>query len=114
MLLRVPLPDSAFPGEMGAFMKRYMLLMLPFSLLLSGMGGEPVSTDRYIHGVITSLDSASITIAGEKSSVTGKIDPNRTRIRINGKPAKFSDLKVTEHAKAELCLDDTWVSVDAH
>ena len=54
------------------------------------------------------------TIASEKSSVTGKIDPSRTKFRVNGKPAKFSDLKVTEHARAELCLDDVWVVVDGH
>ncbi len=93
-------------------MKRFLVLPCLAFMLLGA--GEPLSTDRYVHGVITSLDPASITIASEKASVTGRIDPARTKIRINGKPAKLADLKVTEHAKAELCLDDVWVVVDAH
>jgi hypothetical protein len=116
MLLRLPLADSDFFRGMGAFMKRSALLTsFAFMLLTLVVGaGEPLSTDRYVHGVITSLDTGSITIASEKASVTGRIDPVRTKIRMNGKPAKLADLKVTEHAKAELCLDDVWVVVDAH
>ena len=75
---------------------------------------EPLSTDRLVHGVITSVDPAVVTIASSQRSVTGKIDPARTKITLHGKPAKLSDLKVTSHAKAELCLDETWISIDEH
>lgn len=78
---------------------------------------EPLSTDRLVHGVITSVDANAgglVTIASSQRTVTGKIDPARTKITLHGKPAKLSDLKVTSHAKAELCLDETWVSIDEH
>ena len=83
-----------------------------FSLCLGA--AEPLSTDRLVHGVITSVDPAVVTIASSQRAVTGKIDPARTKITLHGKPAKLSDLKVTSHAKAELCLDETWVSIDEH
>ena len=86
-----------------------------FSLFVSALGAaEPLSTDRLVHGVITSVDPAVVTIASSQRTVTGKIDPARTKITLHGKPAKLSDLKVTSHAKAELCLDETWVSIDEH
>ena len=75
---------------------------------------EPLSTDRHVHGVITSIDPAVMTIASTQRSVSGKIDPARTKITVNGKPAKLADLKITAHAKAELCLDDVWIAIDAH
>lgn len=74
----------------------------------------PLSTDRHVHGVITSVESAKVTIASTQKSVTGKIDPARTKVTINGKAARVADLQVTAHAKAELCLDDVWLSIDAH
>lgn len=86
-----------------------------FSLCLGA--AEPLSTDRLVHGVITSVDANAgglVTIASSQRTVTGKIDPARTKITLHGKPAKLSDLKVTSHAKAELCLDETWVSIDEH
>lgn len=83
-----------------------------FSLCLGA--AEPLSTDRLVHGVITSVEPAVVTIASSQRSVTGKIDPARTKITLHGKPAKLSDLKVTSHAKAELCLDETWISIDEH
>lgn len=75
---------------------------------------EPLSTERLVHGVITSVDPAVVTIASSQRSISGKIDPARTKITLHGKPAKLSDLKVTSHAKAELCLDETWISIDEH
>ena len=36
------------------------------------------------------------------------------KVTINGKPGKVSDLKLTEHAKGELCLDDVWLVIDEH
>ena len=83
-----------------------------FSLCMGA--AEPLSTERLVHGVITSVDPAVVTIASTQRSITGKIDPARTKITLHGKPAKLSDLKVTSHAKAELCLDETWISIDEH
>lgn len=75
---------------------------------------ETLSTDRHVHGVITSIDPAVLTIASSQRAVVGKIDPARTKVTMNGKPAKLADLKVTAHAKAELCLDDVWIAIDTH
>ena len=76
--------------------------------------GDPLSTERHVHGVITAVDPALVTISSSQRTVSGKIDPARTKVTIHGKPATLADLKVTAHAKAELCLDDVWVSIDAH
>lgn len=87
------------------------------TVLLAGApvaSGEPLSTERHVHGVITAVDPAVVTIASSQRTVTGKIDPARTKVTINGKPAKLADLKVSGHAKAELCLDEVWVTIDAH
>ena len=89
------------------------LVLVSFALSLLG-AAEPLSTDRYVHGVITAVEPATVTIADAQRAVTGKLDPARTRVTLNGKPARIADLKVTAHAKAELCLDEVWVSIDAH
>ena len=75
---------------------------------------EPASTSRHVHGIITTVEAERLTIASMQSSVSGKLDPKRTRVTVNGKPGKLSDLKLTAHAKAELCLDDVWLVIDAH
>ncbi len=97
-------------------MKLYGLLA--FASICSGVltlgAGEPLSTERHVHGVITSIDPAVLTIASSQRTVVGKIDPVRTKVTIHGKPAKLADLKITAHAKAELCLDDVWVAIDSH
>lgn len=82
--------------------------------LASSDEAEALSTERKVHGVITELDSGSLTLTSEKAAVTGKIDPARTKVTINGHPGKVSDLKLTEHAKGELCLDDVWLVIDEH
>ena len=92
-------------------MKQLGLVAIAISLLGAA---EPLSTERKVHGVITSISSETMTIASEKRSVTGKIDPVRTKVTINGKPGKVADLKLTEHAKGELCLDDVWLVIDEH
>jgi len=92
-------------------MKSFALVAL--SIGLFGFA-EPLATDRRVHGVITSVEPAQLTIATEKHAVTGRIDPARTRVTVNGKPGSLRDLHVTAHAKGELCLDDTWLVVDAH
>jgi hypothetical protein len=89
------------------------LVVIPFALALLG-AGEPLSTDRHVHGVITAVEPATVTIADAQRAVTGRLDPNRTKVTLFGKPARIGDLKVTAHAKAELCLDDVWISIDAH
>ncbi|CAN5797292.1 hypothetical protein BH11MYX4_BH11MYX4_21710 [soil metagenome] len=90
-----------------------MLAVVTFAFALLG-AAEPLSTERHVHGVITSVDPAVVTIASSQRNITGKIDPVRTKVTVNGKPAKLADLKITAHAKAELCLDDVWVSIDTH
>jgi hypothetical protein len=88
------------------------------AIALSAVGllgsAEPLSTERRVHGVITAIEPNTLTINSEKSAVTGKLDPVRTKVTINGKPGKVSDLKLTEHAKGELCLDDVWLVIDEH
>lgn len=85
------------------------------AIAIACMGaGEPLATDRHVHGVITEVAPAEVTIADAQRAVTGRIDPARTRITVNGHPAKLGDLKLTAHARAELCLDDVWVSIDEH
>lgn len=86
------------------------------ALLLTGFAphAEPASTQRYVHGVITSVDPVRMTIATQTNAVSGKIDPLRTKVTVHGKPGKVADLQVTAHAKGELCLDDVWLAVDAH
>lgn len=102
-------------------MKLYCLLAFAsVSVLTLGSAAPPAetpsetSTDRHVHGVITSIDPAILTIASSQRAVVGKIDPARTKVTIHGKPAKLADLKITAHAKAELCLDDVWIAIDTH
>jgi len=99
-------------------MKLYCLLAFAsISVLTLGSAAPPsemLSTDRHVHGVITSIDPALLTIASSQRAVVGKIDPVRTKVTIHGKPAKLADLKITAHAKAELCLDDVWIAIDTH
>jgi hypothetical protein len=92
-----------------------LLGLLAFASFALSLGaGEPLSTERHVHGVITAIDPAIMTISSSQRTVSGRIDPARTRVTMHGKPASLADLKVTAHAKAELCLDDVWVSIDAH
>ena len=81
---------------------------------ISGDESSQLSTDRKVHGVITSIEPAKLTIASQQRAVTGKIDPARTKVTINGHAAKFTDLQLTAHAKGELCLDDVWLAIDTH
>ncbi|MBS2019123.1 MAG: hypothetical protein JST00_40020 [Deltaproteobacteria bacterium] len=89
---------------------------LAFGLVaMSGRAsGDPLATERHVHGVITSVEPTVLTISVGNRTVTGRIDPARTKVTVNGKSAKATDLKPPSHAKAELCLDDVWIKVDAH
>ena len=97
-------------------MKKLGLVVFAFALLgaRSVDGGGELSTERKVHGVITSIEPARLTIASSQHAVSGKIDPARTKVTINGHAAKLADLKLTDHAKGELCLDDVWLAIDAH
>jgi hypothetical protein len=98
--------------------KRLGLTFLAFALLGAGApladGEIELSTQRHVHGVITAVEPAQVTIATEKRAVSGKIDPARTKVTVHGKPGALADLKLTAHAKGELCLDDVWLMIDTH
>ena len=44
-----------------------------------------LSTERHVHGVITAVDPAIVTISSSQRTVSGKIDPARTKVTIHGK-----------------------------
>jgi hypothetical protein len=72
------------------------------------------TTQRRIRGIITAVDPANVTISplqGHRPCVTGRVDPMRTRIIVDGHPGRPSDLKITENARAELALDDVWMTI---
>ena len=75
---------------------------------------ETLATKRHVAGVITAVDTQSTTIASAQSAVSGKIDPQRTKVTVHGKPGTLNDLKLTAHAKGDLCLEDVWLSIDVH
>ena len=78
--------------------------------------GTREATCRKVAGVITQVDTASMSIAPTgKPTVSGRID-SRTKVTIDGQPGKVSDLQVTFTAKGSLCLDDVWtqITVDTH
>jgi hypothetical protein len=102
-------------------MKKIHAISVGFALLLgaptaatTAQASEATATARHVHGIITSVSPDTLSIASMQSTVTGRIDPARTKVKINGHAAKLADLKVTAHAKAELCLDDVWLVIDAH
>ena len=68
-------------------------------------------TERHIQGVITAVDATSVTIQG-KHTFTAKID-SKTKILVNGKQAKLSDLQVTQSARGEMNLDEAWADIEA-
>lgn len=74
------------------------------------------ATCRKVAGVITQVDTGSMSIAPTgKPTVSGRID-GRTHVTIDGQPGKVTDLQVTYIAKGQLCLDDVWtqINVDTH
>ena len=68
-------------------------------------------TDRHVEGVITAVDATSVTIQGQHA-VTARID-QRTKIHVDGKVAKLSDLQVTQSARADMNLDEAWADIEA-
>lgn len=72
------------------------------------------TTQRRIRGIITAVDPATVSISpiqGHRPCITGRVDPTRTRIIVDGHPGRAADLKVTENARAELSLDDVWMTI---
>lgn len=91
-----------------------LLGLLSFVALLGANPGEQLSTDRRIAGVITAVEPSVVTIAATNHTVTGKLDPTRTKVTVKGRPGTLRDLQISAHAKAELCLDDVWLRIDTH
>ena len=74
------------------------------------------TTEGRIAGIITDVGPTSLTICPQKQGtrpVTGRLDRQKTRVVVDGRPASAADLQITYTAKAELGLDDVWVSVNA-
>ena len=91
--------------------RRAFIALATVSLLAGIASSASAVTDRHIQGVITAVDATSVTIQG-KHTVTARID-SRTKILLNGKLAKLSDLKVTYDARAEMNLDEAWADIEA-
>lgn len=72
------------------------------------------ATQRKVSGIITQVDPQTLSIQPMhgKSAVSGKIGA-RTKVVVDGRAATAATLKVTYDAKAELGLDDVWISVRA-
>jgi hypothetical protein len=73
------------------------------------------ATQRKVSGIITQVDPAKMAIQPMhgKTAVTGRLAPGKTLVMVNGHAAQIADLKITYDAKAELGLDDVWISVRA-
>ncbi len=72
------------------------------------------ATQRRVRGVITAVDPATVTISpiqSHRQCITGRIDPTRTRILVDGHPGRPSDLRITYTVRAELSLDDVWMTI---
>ena len=72
------------------------------------------TTQRRVRGIITAVDPTNVTISplqGHAPCVTGRVDPVRTRVIVDGHPGRCSDLRLTENARAELSLDEVWMTI---
>ncbi len=73
------------------------------------------ATQRAVSGIVTQVDPSLLTVqpiqSGHKECITGRLDPARTHVFIDGRPARPSDIKITAAVKAELALDDVWTVV---
>ncbi len=77
--------------------------------------GSVEATHRRVRGIITQVEGSALTIAPlvARDTMTGRVDPRRTRIEVDGKLARPVDLEVTLSASAEMGLDDVWTSIRA-
>jgi hypothetical protein len=75
--------------------------------------GALETTQRRVRGIITEVDATTLTISAMlgRANVSGRIDPYRTRVIVDGRPARSSELKLTNAAAADLSLDDVWLTV---
>lgn len=75
----------------------------------------PQATQRAVSGIVTQVDPSLLTVqpiqSGHRECITGRLDPARTHVFIDGRPARPSDIKITAAVKAELALDDVWTVV---
>jgi hypothetical protein len=97
----------------GSLLGGAALFVMTFSAQGVVAGGRE-TTMRRVRGIITAVDAGSLTITpvhGRRSTVTGRIDPTLTHVAIDGRPARASDLAITDRASAELSLDDVWMVV---
>ena len=72
------------------------------------------TTQRRVRGIITAVDPVNVSISplqSHRPCITGRVDPMRTRIIVDGHPGRPADLRVTENARAELSLDDVWMTI---
>ena len=72
------------------------------------------TTQRRVRGIITAVDPTNVTISplqGHAPCITGRVDPVRTRVIVDGHPGRTTDLRVTENARAELSLDEVWMTI---
>ena len=92
-----------------------LAVLLGLTLSTSLLSAEPLNTDRRVHGIITAIDSASVTICAidGRHTITGRVDAARTKITVNGKGAAHGALRITFPARGEVGLDDVWLSVSA-
>lgn len=85
-----------------------------FGLTLStSFAGDALGfTQRRVSGVITAVGEASVTIKPrEGQAVTARVDAAKTRVVVDGREAAPADLKPAYSARAELGLDEVWVSI---
>jgi hypothetical protein len=85
------------------------------ALLLLGATVSYAATQRRVSGIITQVEPVKMSIQPMhgKPAVTGRLTPGKTIVTVNGRAAHIADLKITYDAKAELGLDDVWISVRA-
>ncbi len=72
------------------------------------------TTQRRIRGIITAVDPTNVTISplhGHSPCITGRVDATRTRVIVDGHPGRVTDLRITANARAELSLDDVWMTI---
>lgn len=81
--------------------------------LASNAPSSVAATQKRVQGIITAVDGANVTIAPlqSKRTISGRVDPAKTKVFIDGKPATLADLRVTHRAKADLGLDDVWAHI---
>jgi hypothetical protein len=87
---------------------------LLFGLTCStAVAADSLATERRVQGVITGLEGTSVTITPHHGprTVTGRVDPSRSRVTIDGRAARLADLKLSSNAHAQIDLDETWLEI---